>query len=512
VLTVALVTAVLVAANLGVPVPPAAALAKPPQPAADGTGAQQYRAMVDDAVEQVAAKLGVPQLTTDPLIEPLQQKLGGGGQYAHSWFYGDPFSACLIQIQPAGQKLKALDTRFVLTHEVVHCYQAQETNGSDVTNWVEEGAAMWVAAKLVPGSKITTQKWGPYLSTPVKSLYKRSYDAVGFFGHLEHVGVDVWPRIVPMMQAPDDQAAFEIAVAGSPAALDDWPSGLARDTAAGPAWATDGPGIPATQPPRIKKAVTNSTSFSYPLARAANALIALDVKSDVVLVNAAGGTRGRLRDQAGSDWVLPEISGRPLCALANGCVCPDGSPGAGIDFETLAPGGALLGETGGPNVGKVTVRGRSLDNYCKKPTSVDPCLVGTWVSEVVTIDVPGLPIAGSGGSGAVLQIAKSGAGSVDLDPSTAVTTSLPGGLTGTFKLIGKTAGLLSAAKGVMTTLATTTAGAAIQIEVPGLYQQTVPLSGGSNDAKPFDGLYQCSPKTLVYTAPGLGGQSTWARQ
>ncbi len=482
---------------------------KPPKPAADGPGAQQYRQIVDTAVAQLAAQLGVAPLSTPPIIEPLASKLAGGGKYAHTWAYGDPVDACLIQIQPAGQQLGATDLTFALTHEVVHCYQARETNDTDVTDWVEEGAAMWAGAKLAPGSKITKEKWGPYLSSTTKSLFSRSYDGIGFFGHLEDVGVDVWHRIIPMMLADDDAAAFEVGVAGSSAALDDWPSGLAREPGFGPAWETAGPDIPAAKPPRVAKSVTNSTNFSTTVNKAANIVLELGVKSDVLVVDAGDTTHGHLRDSAGADRLLAAVSGRPMCAMPNGCVCPDGSPGAGIDLEAFAPGTALLGATGGVQAGKVTVRGRSLDDFCKKPAKVDPCLVGQWVSTAVDISIPGLA-AGTGGAGGTLTLAKSGAASVVLDGTAPVVVTVQG-LTETFQMMGGVSGIVNASNGLMTSLQTGAPTLSVHVEIPGLLSETIPFSDGSATGSPFDGIYTCSKTTLTYTAPGLGGKSTWKR-
>ncbi len=491
---------------------PAVAVATPPEPTADGAGADKFRDIVDAAVAQVAANLGVSPLSNPPFIQPLKQKVSGGGQYAHTWDYGDPVDTCLIQLQPAAQKLEAVDLKFVLTHEVVHCYQDRETNGADVTDWVEEGAATWGGAKLAPGSAIAKDKWQPYLSEPVKSLFFRAYDGVGFFSHLEHVGVDVWPRIVPMMKAESDAAAFDLAVAGSAAALDDWAPGLAREPAFGPSWATGGPDIPDTQPPRVKKAVTDATNFSMPIIKGGNVLLALDVQSDVMVVDGSADAHGRLRDANGAEWLIADVSGRSLCALPEGCVCPDGSPGAGIQFDAITPGAALLGLTGGAGGAKVVVRGRSLDAYCKKPATVDPCLVGTWIGQGVEINLPEIDIVGVGGQGAVLKFEKNGTGSVDLDPSASVVATLPGDLVGTFRLSGQAGGIVNASQGVMTTLNTYASNLQMQIDVPPLGAQTVPFGGPATGAAPFDGLYTCSKTTLVYTAPGFGGKSTWARQ
>jgi len=485
-----------------------ASVPKPPKPSGDGPGAEQYRPIVDGAVAQLAAKLGVAPLSPAPIIEPLAKKLAGGGKYAHAWAYGDPVDTCLIQIQPDGQKLGSTDLSFALTHEVVHCYQSRETNDTDVTDWVEEGAAMWAGATLVPGSQLTEQRWGPYLSNPTKSLFQRSYDGIGFFGHLEDVGIDVWPRILPMMLAETDTAAFEIGVAGSTAALDDWPAGLAREPAFGAAWDTSGPDIVATKPPRLAKSVTNGKSFAVSVNKAANAVVDLDVKADVLTIDAGANTHGRVRDANGSDALLSAVSGRPYCALPGGCVCPEGSPGAGIDLPAFAAGSAVLGATGGVHATKVAVGGRSLEDFCGKPGKVDPCLVGTWTSSAIEIDVPGFA-SGTGGAGGTLTIGKGGGTSIALDGSAPVVVQVEG-LTETFTMMGGVTGIVNASKGVMTSLQTGPSTLTMHVVVPGLLDSTIPFTEGPTGT-PFDGLYSCSKTTLTYNAPATGGKSTWKR-
>ncbi len=313
-----------------------------------------------------------------------------------------------------------------------------------------------------------------------------------------------------MMQAGvDDAAAFDIGFAGSATALDRWPTGLFRADVA-PVWTTDGPAIPGSQPPRTKKALANGGVVIANATKAGVALLELDVGADVVTITAPATARGRLRDASGNDRQLAEISAKPLCTVAGGCVCPDGTAAAGAAFAALAPGEAWLGVTGGTKPAAVTVAGRSLGSFCAKPASVDPCIVGTWIGEGVTLQLPEIAIVGSGGRGAVLRFEKDGTGSVDMDPSAPVEATLPGGLAGAIRLTGRASGVVSASKGVMRTITTTASGFQLSIDVPPLGGQVVPLSGTTGGA-PFDGQYSCTKTTLVYTAPGFGGQSTWTR-
>jgi hypothetical protein len=368
---------------------------------------------------------------------------------------------------------------------------------------------MWAGAQLAPGSKITKDKWAPYLASTTKGLFGRTYDAIGFFGHLEDVGVDVWHRILPMTTEASSAGAFDVATGGSATAIDDWPSGLAREPAFGPAWETGGPDIPAAQPPRTKGNVANGTSAAASVGKAANAVVDLDLSADVVIVDATPTARGHLRDAAGTDQLVATLAGRTFCANPNGCACPEGSSGAGIQLAAIAPGKGVLAVTGGTATAKVTVQGKSLADFCKHPTTVDPCVVGTWIGTGVTLDIPSAGITGSGGAGAALKLAKNGAGSVDMNPSAPVIATIPGGLTTSIKLNGGATGFVSAKNGVMTTLATTSSSITFSVDVAGLGSTTLSFSGGSGP--PFDGAYTCTKTTLTYTAVGLGGQSTWDR-
>ncbi|MBM3675857.1 MAG: hypothetical protein FJW88_13115 [Actinobacteria bacterium] len=503
--------ALAVALVVSCPTVVAARPAKDPEPPTqDSPGAAPYRPYVDAAVVALAGKLGVAPIAK-PYLEVLDQKNAKGGEFAQQYAFGDPVDTCLIQLQPKATSLSGTDLAFVLTHEVFHCYQDQLTNDAEVPGWVEEGAATWAAATLVPGSKIAKQKWGPYLDTPGKSLTNRSYDAIGFFGHLEHAGVDVWARLVPLLHAGSQAAALELAFApGDEGTLDNWPSGLFRQPAFGAAWVTDGPDIPAAKPPREQRTVSNGKAVTVKSAPAAVALVEMGVTADVVTVTPGTG-RGRLHDAGALDGTLDALAGRPLCALDGGCECPAGSAGAGIVFTQLAPGDLSVGVTGGKHLGSATLVGKKLADYCKKPVKVDKCLVGTWVSEGMELSLPEIAIDAGGGAGSVLVIKKSGAGSVDAGPSMPVIVSLPGGVPGTFKLNGTASGVVYADKGSITTLTAPGSTFAMHLVVPGLLDQKVDFSSLAAGG-PLDGSYTCTKKMLEYRPVVLGGgRSTWKR-
>ncbi|MEQ1911469.1 MAG: hypothetical protein ABMA15_21805, partial [Vicinamibacterales bacterium] len=123
----------------------------------------------------------------------------------------------------------------VITHEVFHCYQqhavgsAAEVN--QVASWLGEGQPTWVQAKLVSGAvyPALTQHWVTYVSTPKGRLFDRSYDALGFFGHLGDVtgDSDVATHLISGFQAGvgnSGSAYHHLTGANEDAVVDRWGS------------------------------------------------------------------------------------------------------------------------------------------------------------------------------------------------------------------------------------------------------------------------------------------------
>lgn len=117
------------------------------------------------------------------------------------WNFVKPPGArgCTVEVGPLFLAASEAKQRFVLAHEVFHCYQLNLA--SDATEhfsrpaWLIEGGATWA------GSSIAEQWSGPtpedswlwWLVDPKISLDERAYDAVGFFGRLaESGGVNPW--------------------------------------------------------------------------------------------------------------------------------------------------------------------------------------------------------------------------------------------------------------------------------------------------------------------------------
>ena len=100
---------------------------------------------------------------------------------------------------------------------------------------------MFVGESLAPSNnKYSKLFWKYYLEHPNRHLFDRDYDAVGFYAHLQDVGVDVWHLLLPMV-THDSLTAYHMAVNQKPQEfLTTWGASWFRE---GPSkeWHIDGP-------------------------------------------------------------------------------------------------------------------------------------------------------------------------------------------------------------------------------------------------------------------------------
>ena len=278
---------------------------------------------------------------------------------------------------------------------------------------------------LVPGTALNDEYWADYLVTPQSSLFGRAYDAIGFYGHLEYVGVDVWSVLLPMMTASSNETAFTLAAGGGAGTTTDWPSGFFRGAVPGKPWNTSGPDITNDKPPVPALTVANGGTQEGTVAPATNDLATVDLQADFVLVDVLGD--GHLRDADGDDTVIQGVHGGLYCTLPEPeCVCPDGTPNAGRELGEgrIAKGEARLAVSGALPGGSWELTGQSLQQVTKQLCD-QKCTVGRFTSTSFSIDLPA-GIAVSGGTGATLVIQQDGSFFLDYTPMSAATISGPG--------------------------------------------------------------------------------------
>jgi hypothetical protein len=312
---------------------------------------KEWQKLLEDAVPRLETKFGI---TFGAKVESEVQPFGAAGADAS----GDATlsdGVCHVNIYPKGwaDGLDLTSRRFLAAHEMTHCFQ-DRLAGKEFTEgdraWLIEGSAQWAGAVIaLEWSKATKISWGGFgdhyklwLTTPATRLFERTYAAVGFFGHLQRSGVDVWGRLKVAYTANAEELAYTTLVTGADLGfLSTWAPGYARQPGWGAAWDTSGPSIPASSAPQPLHGLPKGETVKVVAAPRSAPLHRVNVTADVVELAAAGGPFGRLRDSSGTEYPLETNA---FCAKEGGCACPDGTEGAALGgFPKLAPGVARVG-------------------------------------------------------------------------------------------------------------------------------------------------------------------------
>jgi hypothetical protein len=438
-----------------------------------------------------------------------------------------PVHQCDIYFNPIVRSGTAAQKREAAFHEVFHCFEAQmapdltgyyaesqsPTGRFGPASWLMEGGAAWAMDVAVGPSGATPYGaviWKQYFATPTTPLFKRVYDAIGFFAHLQEAGVDVFARFPAAMQAAmvhgGNVAAFNAFFAGGSAGgfFATWPTSLLRKPALGPEWDAHGPGI--TSDAVVPSSVVASNGSAAVIGQVpayANDDRSLSASSDVVVVSA--GTYSRMRATgSGFDSATPSAV---YCTKRAGCTCPQGSPQAGTAFKPLSTGSYYLALGGGPAGNPWSLAPFGLDQFCQQPAAA-ACLYGTW--RLTTPPPIALPASVSlQRLDEVLTITQAGLMTVDVDVvdssqlrGTSVTAEVKGRITIHTLAVG---GVIEPKGADFSGLGVTASVGGVSV-IHGSVGQMFP--GLENQLTPV--AYRCAGGTLLLQSQ-TGTQSTWTR-
>lgn len=249
------------------------------------------------------------------------------------------WSACLIVLP---DNLASQDgqrgVRSILAHELYHCYQFERIGlQRQMPDWLTEGSAMWVGEEYVGGTPFSRPYWRDYLSVS-RSIYDRSYDAMGAFAHLKNRGANVWLALNSILDNPNSEAGFVAAAqaTGEESFLRTWATGLARQSSWGSEWDTSGPAITSDRRQPTQVGIPGEISFRG----GAPGLVATGLPSgQIVQINA--NLYGALRfgaDATGQTVNLSPGFSQRYC-VGESCRCSDGSTPSGV---TSVPSGDLV--------------------------------------------------------------------------------------------------------------------------------------------------------------------------
>ena len=328
-----------------------------------------YTQLAEQAAKDIEARVGTS------LGIPIQAKVGvpvdwiaaaETGVYTSSGGHSGTPGKCVITISAAGDSYVGDDVAAMIAHEVWHCFQGAKAGlarywSASMPSWVREGEAEWVGATLYPNAPINSMFWPNYLNSPQVGLFARSYTAIGFYAQLASSGVNTWTKLLPILLANDNSAAFVAAGADQDSFLDIWSSGYAREATRGTPWDITGPGVTGTRASRTPLQVAAGASVAVQAAPYANAVYGIsDGSAEVLMISTSG--HGRVSDGAGHDY-LTQGDGT-FCHRPGGCACPNQQTSTPPPPALPGPD-VVLAITGGPAGASGTVVGKNLKEYCE---------------------------------------------------------------------------------------------------------------------------------------------------
>ncbi len=331
----------------------------------------------------IAAKIGEIPGTIDVSVVASKKDFG----QADPQFAGGVYSGCRVKIDAINQADLTVITNTV-AHEVFHCFEAAKAKTVAVWNatgdWLIEGAAEWVGADITKPDGTEMSWWRDYLTKAATPLFAWTYQAIGFFSHLNETGTSPWSVFAAMFAAGGNAAAFAASGAAGDPFMTSWGSGFSRDPARGAAWDTTGPGITADQTTPKSLKVSNGDNLAVSAGTYRHASYALFISADIVIVQGNGFVR--LNDGTTD---IPNVASERYCTRSGGCgKCPDGTP-LPDNPSPLAPD-PLIAVSSGDQQSSGTIVGLSIEDYCKAHTAVwvhldRPAATGVLAGTVVEL-------------------------------------------------------------------------------------------------------------------------------
>jgi hypothetical protein len=345
------------------------ALAKPSYLAGDRVLVNHYAAIE-------GAKLGVSlpggagnfiKITESPLHRLLEPGADGSTEEAEadtdcrdaSGASAGAAAGCVLTISRGAHEEGEEERRSTIAHEVFHTFQAVMSGTlanfyRPGNSWLVEGSATWVESDLVHDSGSAREWWRRYLISPSVALFRRTYDGVGFFGHLASNGISPWSKFKAMFAATSNEVAYTVAVGGDTTLMSSGASAYFREPALGAEWDERGPNVPTAAEVDFKPTPEDvkSSEELLDVAPYANGAYRLSLKkmtaAKPVLEVRVSGAHVRVRSTSGGSVNEVEPGTLELCSHPGGCSCPSQPATRTDDFKE-----GNLAIAGGPTGGRV---------------------------------------------------------------------------------------------------------------------------------------------------------------
>jgi hypothetical protein len=315
----------------------------------------QLNAVRDQAIAFVGQQAGV-QLTLPVTVVRDYPSTGRGaatlGVDASGSYRSDkPAVRCIVSVRGGGA------SKTVIAAQVFHCLQIQLAGRADALQtldasrpWLGEGSAAYAGCLFAQDGAAPYRKaYATYVDEPTTPLAARTYDAVGFFAHLDQIGAGALGTVGRAIGAPSMASAYPAVInEGGTDIFGSWASSLYRIPARGGAWDVSGACAPARSHAATPTPIIVSGNRPVTLTAAAYAAHPYELFADHSASGAITMHRVSGNARIGASGLDAPLTGDTVFCLGGGSA-------------TVNPGVALSGAEQGA---KVTITRGSAASAC----------------------------------------------------------------------------------------------------------------------------------------------------
>jgi hypothetical protein len=278
---------------------------------------------------------------------------GSALAYTSCYAADDDIVGCEINVGTAPHTAHEL-LAATIAHEVFHAFEVVmcgkvSTCKAMKFKWLVEGGAEWVGVQVAGEDASSRRVLGQYFSHPSLPLFQREYTALGFFDHMQSVGISPWSKFKAMFAQTNDESAYFAGIADNLEFLTTEASVFFREASGWP-WAPRPQSAPSGRGRFRPRTIAVGGAGHPPVEVAAYAdgvyhlVLSGMSKSKPVLELRVRDGYVRIRSSNGDDVDQVVTGTIKLCSLREGCNCPGHDEHAPVFLDgNLAITGATLG-------------------------------------------------------------------------------------------------------------------------------------------------------------------------
>ena len=275
-----------------------------------------------------------------------------------------------------------------VAHEVFHCFQFDAGDASAWQDWIVEGQAEWVGARIGGTNRTTDGFFSDWIEGHTRTVFAHDYPAAGLYWALEQAGIDPWGVLPAMWGVGNVEALAATGLAPGEAmrwlATTDVHANESPVLDLAPFWQLGSPDVPPARLRNLQSASPdNPFERDTSLQAYSRGSWILDLEGDIaeILVDAPFGA---LQFEGKDHQFFEGAFAGTFCLREEGCTCDPAEPPLPEGSDTLAL--AVAAETGGAVSVKVEMTEFGGEGFAD----------GRWAGEITATPIF---VTSSGGQG-----------------------------------------------------------------------------------------------------------------